>query len=130
MKEMSMRMPLYGALALLATLTGCMGDDENFSVNSVNQPVVTAAGASVPNCPNFKSQGKDSAALTDTNYGCAMNSNFAAMIADPADLLRGRTDPGTGHDALAAVKAVKAYRETAPSGKDGLTKVSAKGGGQ
>ena len=121
----------YSALALSLGLGGCMGSggsEENFGVSSVNQPVVSGNMASVPNCPNWGSQGRDSAATTDTNYGCATNSNLAAMIDNPADLLHGRTDPTTGTDALIAVKAVKGLREKEATGKGALVQVSSKGG--
>ncbi len=53
--------------------------------------------------------------------------NLAAMIADPADLIRGRS--ASASPAEVAVRALKAYRETQASGKGGqLEKVSAKGG--
>src|SRR4051812_12840535 len=70
----------------------------NRGVDSLNQPVVSGNTASVPNCPNWQSRARDSAAETDAGYGCAVNSNMAAMIADPQDLLHGRTDPLTGRD--------------------------------
>ncbi len=133
MKGNAMPRLRHGAPALLILLAGCMGDhmDEpkNFSVDSVNQPVVTANGATVPNCPNWKSAGQDSAAMTDSNYGCAVNSNLAAMIADPADLLHGKTDPATGRDADAAVKAIKAWRDQKPTGTRGIEKVSSQSAG-
>ena len=44
-----------------------------------------------PNCPNWS---RPSAAnpgnLPDSNFGCATATNLGAMVADPADLLRGR----------------------------------------
>jgi pilus assembly protein CpaD len=53
--------------------------------------VVTRSTASVPNCPNWSKTTEsnfDSAA--HPNYGCAINGNIAAMVADPEDLVRGR----------------------------------------
>jgi len=53
--------------------------------------VVTRSTASVPNCPNWSktTEGNYNSA-NHPNYGCAVNSNLAAMVADPEDLVRGR----------------------------------------
>jgi pilus assembly protein CpaD len=64
--------------------------------------VVTRSTASVPDCPNWsKTTEANYNSGTHTNYGCAVNSNMAAMVADPEDLVRGRKstirkDPGSG----------------------------------
>jgi len=79
-------------------------------VDSINQPVASGNTASVPNCPNWGSRARNSVAETDGNYGCAVNSNMAAMIANPQDLLHGRTDPLTGRDADSAVRAIRATK--------------------
>ena len=110
-------------LLLTLPLAGCMGD--NMGLESVHQPVVANGAASVPNCPDWSSQRADSAALTDSNYGCATNANLAAMVADPNDLIHGRAEAS---DAEVATRAVRAWREQAPSGKGTLEKVSSKGG--
>lgn len=53
--------------------------------------VVTRSTASVPNCPNWsKTTEANFNSSTHPNYGCAVNSNLAAMVADPEDLVRGR----------------------------------------
>lgn len=53
--------------------------------------VVTRSTASVPDCPNWsKTTEANYNASTHPNYGCAVNSNLAAMVADPEDLVRGR----------------------------------------
>jgi pilus assembly protein CpaD len=53
--------------------------------------VVTRSEASVPNCPNWtKSTESNYNSSNHPNYGCATNSNLAAMVADPEDLVRGR----------------------------------------
>lgn len=102
------------SLALLPLLGGCMGDttDRNFGVNSVNQPIVANGRASVPNCPNWRSAGRDSAAMTDTNYGCATNSNLAAMVADPNDLIHGKASPATEADV--ATRSIRALNAAPP----------------
>ena len=118
-----------GALALAMSLTSSMVQSKNFGVNSVNQPVVSDTRAVVPDCPKW-SGALDPGSVTDPNYGCAMNSNLAAMIANPADLLHGRSDDTT--DVESAVRAVKLWHEAAPTGKlwETTTRVSIKGGGQ
>jgi len=69
--------------------------------------VVTRSTASVPSCPNWST--KTSAnfnAGNHSNYGCAINSNLAAMVADPEDLVRGvdksNSDPTNGKKAIEA----------------------------
>ena len=53
--------------------------------------VVTRSTASVPNCPNWsKTTEANYNSSNHPNYGCATNSNLAAMVADPEDLVRGR----------------------------------------
>jgi len=125
----TMRLP-HAVLALGALFAaGSAQAKHNFSVDSVNQPVVTADHAVVPNCPNWQSAGLDSGAVTDTNYGCATNSILAAMIADPMDLIRGKSDDTT--DTGSAVRAIKAWREAEPTSKQwNTTKMELKGGGQ
>ena len=56
-----------------------------------------------------------------------MNSNIAAMVANPEDLIHGREGNIVG-DPLPGVKAVDAYRSATPTVKGGLQSVSPKGG--
>jgi pilus assembly protein CpaD len=86
--------------------------------------IVSRSFASVPNCPNWSGRGGTNS--TSPNYGCAMNSNLAAMIADPSDLVLGQVGSGTG-DANDIAKVIKVYRDTAPTGTKGLTNVSTTG---
>ena len=79
--------------------------------------IVTRSTASVPGCPNWERT--SGAGATSSNYGCAVNSNLAAMVADPSDLVLGQAGSGTG-DASTAAKAIKVYREAKPTGVDGL----------
>jgi len=125
-----MRLPHIASVLGVVLVTGAAEAKHNFSVDSVNQPVVTADRAVVPNCPNWKSAGVDSGALTDTNYGCAVNSNLAAMIADPLDLIHGKSSDLT--DTTSAARAIKAWREAEPTSKLWTTTVKAdlKGAGQ
>ncbi|HEX6376339.1 MAG TPA: CpaD family pilus assembly protein [Allosphingosinicella sp.] len=86
--------------------------------------VVSRSTASVPNCPNWEGPGGPSA--TSPNYGCAVNSNLAAMIADPNDLVLGQEGSVTG-DGTTATKAIRVYREAKPTGTKGLSDVSTRG---
>ena len=86
--------------------------------------IVARSTASVPGCPNWASGGPSS---TSAGYGCATNSNLAAMIADPSDLVLGQTGTGNGDGATAA-KAIRVHRETAPTATRGLETMSSKGG--
>jgi pilus assembly protein CpaD len=70
--------------------------------------VVTRSQASVPSCPDHRTQGQNINAGNNSNYGCAINSNLAAMVADPEDLVRGRDnkriDSNSGNAAVNAYK--------------------------
>ncbi|WP_066555715.1 CpaD family pilus assembly protein [Croceicoccus bisphenolivorans] len=82
----------------------------------VARVVVTRSVASVPNCPNWEAQSDANPNnATNPGYGCSVNSNLAAMIADPEDLLRGQR--GSGETVvMSSTKAIDAYREAAPTG--------------
>jgi pilus assembly protein CpaD len=81
--------------------------------------VAARSTASVPGCPEWSDPGIESPVRTGTNYGCAMNANLAAMIANPDDLIRGRDAAGHGA-AIIAGRAVRVYRENQPSGHQPL----------
>lgn len=89
--------------------------------------VVTRMTASVPNCPDYsRVYAPDYSASTSSNYGCATNSNLAAMIADPADLVRGASGSPVS-DPMTGGKAINAFRGAKPSGSGG-TEVKTDGG--
>jgi pilus assembly protein CpaD len=90
--------------------------------------VVARRRAAVPGCPNWTDQSRvDWDNKTMSNYGCSVNGNLAAMVADPEDLLHGREAGGTS-DTRTATRAVDMYRAKPPSGLGGLQDVSPKGG--
>jgi pilus assembly protein CpaD len=60
-----------------------------------------------------------------SNFGCAVNSDLAAMVANPEDLFHGQ-EVGATADTITATKAVELYRSTAPTGSKGLSDVSTK----
>ena len=89
--------------------------------------VVSRMRARVPGCPDWSlDSGNDYNANTSSNFGCANNTNLAAMIANPADLVRGA--PGTETtDAALSYKAIDTYRKKAPTGAGGLSASSTGG---
>ena len=89
--------------------------------------VVSRSFAYVPGCPRADNERGPS--TTSANYGCSVNGNLAAMIADPADLVLGQGGGGL-RDTGTAAKAIKVYRETPPSGVKGLDKQQTNGGGK
>lgn len=71
--------------------------------------VVTRSKASVPSCPDWSTNREyNYNASNHSNYGCAINSNLAAMVADPEDLVRGRESGKL--DSNSGKRAVDAYR--------------------
>lgn len=81
--------------------------------------VVSRAVAEVPNCPDWsRTSQPEFNANSMSNYGCAMNSNLAAMVANPEDLVRGRTD-GSVADAATGGRAISALRKSTPTGAGG-----------
>jgi pilus assembly protein CpaD len=86
--------------------------------------VVSRTRASVPNCPHWSNSLKpDYENSTASNFGCAVNGNLAAMIANPEDLVHGREGSGLG-DARVASKAVDYYRKAPPTGTTGLKDIA------
>ena len=51
-----------------------------------------------PNCPDWsRPSASNPGNIADSNFGCAAATNLSLMIADPADLVRGRSlAPGDG----------------------------------
>jgi pilus assembly protein CpaD len=83
--------------------------------------VVSRTRASVPGCPDWSRDAvSDFGSNTSSNYGCAVNGNLTAMVANPADLVRGQTGRDT-NDAASSYKAIDAYRKKAPTGAAGIT---------
>lgn len=80
--------------------------------------VVSRTTASVPGCPIWEDPQIGQSSRTSTNYGCALHSNIAQMIADPNDLVLGQTGALQRHDDAAA-KPVKGYRDRTLSGGGG-----------
>ena len=96
--------------------------------SGVVRVMVSRSEASVPGCPDWDDGDEIGERIsTASNYSCAVNSNFARMVADPNDLVLGQTNSGSGN-AATATKAIKLYRDTAPTGSQGLKDTVTKGG--
>jgi pilus assembly protein CpaD len=82
--------------------------------------VVSRRRASVPGCPDWSRDASlEIGSNTSSNYGCAVNGNLAAMIANPADLVRGRSG-SAATDPLLSTKAIDAYRKAPTTGAAGV----------
>lgn len=124
----------HEAIAAVAARHGLLVSDvapvtEGYVDPGKARVVVTRSTASVPGCPDWSHH-------TATNYsnkswsgfGCAVNSNIAAMVADPEHLLHGAN--GTGETVvMSSSKAITSYREKAPTGAGGLKSNSTSDGG-
>lgn len=88
--------------------------------------IASRATAGVPTCPAWERGELAPVNYTSSNYGCATNSNLAAMIADPLDLVRGR-DGTVDASANTAARAIRGYREGQPTGRQGLQQPSTTG---
>lgn len=82
--------------------------------------IVTRSTASVPDCPNWSHHSSTNLANKSwAGFGCSINGNLAAMIADPEHLLHGAQ--GTGETVvMSSTKAIETYRKATPSGEKGL----------
>jgi pilus assembly protein CpaD len=87
--------------------------------------VVSRTTAFVPECP--QSDHYRGPSSTSPNYGCAVNSNWAAMVANPSDLVLGQVGV-VGADGEAGTKAIRVYRQAAPTGTKGLNATNTRGG--
>ena len=100
-----------------------VSDDAPVTAGYVNagttRIVVTRSKATVPGCPDWSAR-SDANPLnaTSSNYGCATNSNFATMVADPEHLLKGAEAKGNTV-VMSSNKAIEAYRTATQSGQGG-----------
>ena len=88
--------------------------------------VVSRTSANVPGCPDWSDKaGNDLNSNTLSNYGCSINSNLAAMVANPEDLVYGQRATGA-NDASTASKAIKTYRDRPSTGAGTLKQESSR----
>ena len=72
--------------------------------------VVSRRTAGVPGCPNWTDVSSPNYEnKTLSNFGCGVNSNLAAMVANPTDLVHGRAGDAA-IDASTGAKAIIMYR--------------------
>lgn len=92
--------------------------------------VVSRSRAFVPGCPDWSEKdGFNWTNGTNANYGCAINSNLAAMVANPQHLIEG--EKGNGETTVATSnRAIQTYRDAEPTGTGGLQGESLGTGGQ
>lgn len=91
--------------------------------------IITRTTAAVPNCPDWSA--KSDVNLNNAiypGYGCAVNSNLAAMVANPEDLITGQTG-NSETVVMSSNKAIDSYREQTPTGEGGLSQTSSTEGG-
>lgn len=91
--------------------------------------VITRATASVPGCPDWSAQSDMNYSHgLSPNFGCAINGNMAAMVADPQDLLEGKKGDSETL-VITSNRAISTYRDATPTGAAGLGDAGAGGGG-
>ncbi|AEG49057.1 Pilus biogenesis CpaD-related protein [Sphingobium chlorophenolicum L-1] len=105
-----------------------VGEDSSAAAGSAPQGavrlIVRRATARVPGCPDWSDKPETDQQLgASANFGCGVNGNLAAMIANPEDLVRGQT---TDSDLRTATsnRAISTYREKAPTGSGDLKTLS------
>jgi len=88
--------------------------------------VVARRRAEVPGCPNWSVPAQPNFANRSmSNFGCGVNADLAAQVANPEDLLHGQ-EAGAVADAMTGAKAVIMYRKAEPTGTKGLQDISTK----
>jgi pilus assembly protein CpaD len=122
------------AIGALASRYGILVSDGAPVTTGYVQPgfarvVLTRSSAKVEGCPDWSVKSEMNYTNgTHPGYGCAINTNLAAMVADPEDLVTG--DEGSGETYVRrSSQAVEAYREKAPEGADGKLPGGGVGGG-
>lgn len=91
--------------------------------------VIARTQVGMPDCPDWRRKSNpevEGSAMS--NYGCATRGNLAEMVADPNDLLAGKTYSGA--DGHTTTKAINVFRESKPTGTRDLDRagISARGG--
>lgn len=108
-----------------------VGDQAPVTAGLVNagtvRVIVTRSSASVPGCPDWSAKSDANFAnATSPGFGCSVNGNLAAMVADPEHLLQGAEGTGTT-TVMSSTKAIESYREAKPTGEGGLKQQSSSG---
>ncbi|AKH42448.1 pilus assembly protein CpaD [Altererythrobacter atlanticus] len=91
--------------------------------------VVSRSSAYVPGCPDWSEQyASNLGNRTTSGFGCSINSNMAAMMADPEHLLKGAEATGDTV-VMSSSKAIQTYRDKQPTGAGNLPAVSSQASG-
>jgi pilus assembly protein CpaD len=91
--------------------------------------VVSRTSATVLGCPDWGTKSDTNMHnATASGFGCAVNGNMAAMVANPEDLIKGTASTGAT-TVMSSNKAIEGYREAKPTGGGGVNvnKQSSKG---
>jgi pilus assembly protein CpaD len=108
-------------------VTGGVPASAGFVEAGTTRIVVTRSKATVAGCGDWKAHSDANPAnALSPNYGCATNSNLAAMVANPEHLLHGDAEVGET-TIMSSNKAIGAYRAKAPSGAGDLKVTDSKG---
>lgn len=91
--------------------------------------IVSRTSASVQGCPDWGTKSDTNLNnATASGFGCAVNGNLAAMIANPEDLVKGARSKGQT-SVMSSDKAIDSYRSQTPTGEKGLKANSTSNGG-
>jgi pilus assembly protein CpaD len=122
------------AIARIAARHGLLLSDgapvtEGYLQPGTARVVITRSVAAVPGCPDWgKRSDANYANATSPGYGCGVNGNLAAMVANPEDLLHGQE--GTGETVImSSNKAIETYRTKANTGAGDLKAAPTSSGG-
>ncbi len=124
--------PVQQDIATILGRRGMMIGEDNSALAGTPPPgsvrlILRRASASVPGCPNWSTrQESDMVGGTSSNFGCGVNSNLAAMVANPEDLVRGESTQSDLRTAT-STRAIETYRAKAPTGAGDLRNISAGG---
>lgn len=92
--------------------------------------IISRSSAHVPGCPDWQDTfATNLGNKTNRGFGCAVNGNLAAMVADPEHLIKGAA--GTGETVvMSSSKAIDSFRKAEPTGKQGLIDNNTQSGGK
>lgn len=105
-----------------------VGEDSSAAAGAAPQGsvrlVVRRATASVPGCPDWRDKSESYVQMgASSNFGCGVNGNLAAMVANPEDLVRGQSSDSDLRTATSN-RAISTYREKVPTGSGDLKTLS------
>jgi pilus assembly protein CpaD len=109
-----------------------LSDDVPVTAGYVNagtaRIIVSRVIASVPDCPDWSAKSDVNLNnATSSNFGCGVNSNLAAMVANPEHLVQGAPGDNTTL-VMSSNKAIDSYRQAKPTGEGGLKENSTQSG--